>query len=275
MDQKAKNILFKTYWSGTGWKNEYITTPEDFEYARDKGLMFDALTISHDDCVKQIIEMAKAISKEQVVRAFLSSLSTHRLDWRSGIASYYIAQLFTPHEYTPVASGYSYKDNKITAVSYTCEVCKNIKYGVIGSEKYVNVDLNVMNFERIKWGGVRHGNLIYTLFDLKQFQKEQITEPNQTDIQIFKSILDVIRSCDAGDFPGKLRDKLKDIPDLKSNHNERSVLVEILACIGILNPKSYNRPERGKHDWTYATFWRGEDGYDTEVVETYFGKYLK
>ena len=275
MDKKAKDILFKTYWSSTGWKDEYITAPEDFKYAKEKGMMFDPLTISHDDCVKQIIEMAKSISMEQVVKAFLSSLSTRRLDWRSGIASYYIAQLVTPHEYTPIKSGCSYQDGKIAAVSYTCEVCKNLKYGVIGREKYVNADLNVMNFERIKWGGVRHGDLIYTLFDLQQFKKEQITEPNQIDVEIFKDILNAIKSCDSGDFPSKLRDKLKGIPNLKSNHNERSVIVEILACIGILNPKSYNRPEPGKHDWTYATFWRGEDGYDAEVVEEYFGNYLK
>ena len=275
MDKKAKDILFKTYWSSKGWKGEYITTPEDFQYAKEKGIMFDALTISHDDCVKQMIETVKSISKEQVARAFLSSLSTRKLDWRSGIASYYIAQLFIPHQYTPIASGFAYKDGKMVVGSYTCEVCKNLKYGVIGREKYINTDLNVMNFERIKWGGVRHGDLIYTLFDLKQFKKEKITEPNRVDIEIFKGILNAIQSCNCGDSPSNLCDKLKNIPNFKSNHSERFVIVEILACIGILSPKSYNRKEPGKHDWTYATFWRGEDGYDAEVVEEYFESYLK
>ena len=274
MDKRAKNILFETYWSSKGWKDERTTAPDDFIYAKEKGLMFDPLTISHDDCINQIIEIVNSISSDQVVKAFLSSLSTRRLDWRSGIASYYIAKLIIPHKYTPVESGYSYKDGKIIAVSYTCRVCKNLRYGVIGNEKYIKSDLNVLNFERIKWGGVRHGDLLYTLFDLEQFKKEQITEPTETDIAIFKAILNAVSSCKIGDYPSVLRDKLKDIPELKSNKSERSVILEILACIGVLNPMSNDRATSGKHDWTFVEYWRGEDGYDIKAVDKYFGKYL-
>lgn len=274
MDKKAKNILFKTYWSSKGWRDEYITPPDDFLYAKDKGLMFDPLTISHDDCINRIIASVNSISSEQVVKAFLSSLSTRRLDWRSGIASYYIAKLITLHKYTPVESGHSYEDGKVIATSYTCGICRNLKYGVIGNEKYTKRDLNVLNFERIKWGGVRHGDLLYTLFDLEQFKQEQITEPTEADISIFRAILRAVNSCKTGDFPSVLRDKLKDITELKSNKNERSVIIEILACIGVLNPMSYNRPTSSKHDWTFVEYWRGEDGYDSTVVEKYFGRYL-
>lgn len=274
MDKKAKNILFKTYWSSKGWRSERTTPPDDFIYAKEKGLMFDPVTISHDDCVSQIIETADSISSEQIAKAFLSSLSTRRLDWRSGIASYYIAKLLPSHKYTPVESGYSYNDGKLVAVSYTCAVCRDLKYGVIGRENYIENDLSVLNFERIKWGGVRHGDLLYTLFDLKQFQKEQISEPTETDIAILKGILNAVDSCKTDDFPSALRDKLKDIPELKSNKAERSVILEILACIGILKPKSYNRPTSGKHDWVFVEYWRGEDGYDIDAVERYFSYYL-
>lgn len=274
MDKKAKNILFKTYWSHKGWNDEFITAPDDFLYAKTKGLMFDPITISHDDCIKQIIEVVNSISPEQVIKAFLCSLSTRRLDWRSGIASYYIAKLITPHKYTPVESGYVYKNGKVISVSHTCEVCKNFKFGVIGNKKYIKNDLNILNFERIKWGGVRHGDLLYTLFDLKQFKKEHIPEPNETDISIFKNILNAVNTCKTGDFPSVLRDKLKDIPEFKSNKDERSIIIEILACIGVLNPTSYDRTTSGKHDWTFVEYWRGEDGYDFKVVEKFFGKYL-
>lgn len=274
MDKKAKSILFKTYWSSKGWKDEYITAPDDFLYAKEKGLMFDPLTISHDDCITQIIASVNSIPPEKVAKAFLSSLSTRRLEWRSGIASYYIAKLITPHKYTPVETGRFYEDGKVIATSHTCKICKNLKCGVIGMEKYTNSDLNVLNFERIKWGGVRHGDLLYTLFDLEQFEQEQITEPTEADINIFKAILHAVSSCKTGDFPSVLRDKLKDISELKSNQNERTVIIEILACIGILKPMSYSRPISGKHDWTFVAYWRGEDGYDSAVLEKYFGKYL-
>lgn len=189
MDKKAKHILFKTYWSSTGWKQDRQTEPEDFKYAKSKGLMFDPLTVSHDACVNRIIEITASITPEQVAKAFLSSLSTRRLDWRSGIGSYYIGSLFTPHNYNPAASGYFYKNGKAAYTSYICKTCKELKYGVVGRGNYENEDLNVLNFERIKWGGVRHGDLLYTLFDLEQFAKEQIPNPTELDIKLFKSIL--------------------------------------------------------------------------------------
>lgn len=43
MDKKAKDILFKTYWSSSGWKDNKSTDPSDFVYAKSKGLMFDPL----------------------------------------------------------------------------------------------------------------------------------------------------------------------------------------------------------------------------------------
>lgn len=277
MDKKAKSILFQTYWSSAGWKDsDYrFTAPDDFAYAKEKGLMFEPFSISHDDCVNRMIEIVNGITRKQVAKAFLSSLSTRRLDWRSGICSYHIAKLFSSHKYEPVASGYSYTNGKKTAVHYTCNICKHVKYGVIGNEYYRNEDLNVLNFERIKWGGVRHGDLLYMLFDLEQFIKEPIPEPTQTDIAIFKHILHAAGSCKQGDYPSVLRDKLKDIPNFKSNKAERAVIIEILACIGVLKPKSYQRPTAGKHDWRFVEYWRGEDGYDWEIVRTYFGTYLQ
>lgn len=275
MDKKAKDILFKTYWSGKGWKDNRFTDPDDFLYAKEKGLMFDPLTIAHDECVNRIIKIADAITPEQAAKAFLSSLSARRLDWRSGIASYSIAAYISSHHYTPCVSGHSYEDGRNVHTSCVCRICENVQYGVIGQEHYENEDLNVLNFERIKWGGVRHGQLIYTLFDLEQFVREQIPEPTDMDIEIFKSILSAAGSCSPGDYPSVLRDKLKDIPNFRSNKDERTVIIEILACIEVLKPGSYNRPAAGKHDWEYVEFWRGEDGYNPEIVEKYFGKYLK
>lgn len=273
MDKKAKDILFKTYWSSGGWKNKKYTAPEDFAYAKEKGVMFDPLTISHDDCVKRVIALADAITAEQAAGAFLSSLSTRRLDWRSAIASYSIAKLFTPHHYTSVEPGIKYIDGDGRAVY--CSICRKVRYGVYAYEQYINKDLNVLNFERIKWGGIRHGELLYTLFDLEQFAKEEIPEPTEMDIEIFKQILCTISSCAPGDYPGALRDKLKDISMLQSNKDERAVLIEILACIQVLKSASFDRPTTGKNDWRFAEFWRGEDGYNEEIVEQYFGKYLR
>jgi len=88
-------------------------------------------------------------------RAFLSSLSSRRLDWRSGLAFYHIAGKLAAHQYTPVESGRSFNaGGETTHVSYTCGVCRDV-HGIVGTKGYIRQDLNVGNFERIKWGGVR------------------------------------------------------------------------------------------------------------------------
>lgn len=69
MDKKAKRILFSTYWKN-GWidvKNRSISEP-DFSYAKSKGLMFDPLTISHDECILDIAALVKGISPAQVTK---------------------------------------------------------------------------------------------------------------------------------------------------------------------------------------------------------------
>ena len=275
MDKKAKKILFQTYWKN-GWidRKDRKIDPVDFSYAKEKALMFEPLTISHDECINQIIDISTKISIEQVIKAFLSSLSTHRLDWRSVISSLFIAKLFVSHKYTPIVSGHFYEDGKIVDTHYTCEVCRDVKYGVVGDQSYVNEDLSVLNFERIKWGGVRHGQLIYTLLDLELFVKEQIPEPTIEDIEILKEILTVIDSSKHGDYPSNLRDRIKDIQIFKSSKDERSMLLEALACIDVLQPASYDRPRSSKNDWTYVEFWRGEDRYNKKIVNQYFGEYL-
>ncbi len=275
MDKKAKRILMSTYWSSKGWKDENVTAPDDFAYAKEKGLMFDSFTISHDEGVRRIVEIVNSITQEQVVKAFLSSLSTRRLDWRSGICSYSIAKMFSVHQYKPKVSGYLIVDGEKVPTTCVCEICDNVKYGIIGLESYEDEDLNVLNFKRIKWGGTNHGDLLYILFDLEQFVKAQISDPTEADVEIFKGILNAINSCDPEDYPSALRDKLKDVPGLKSNKAERATILEILACIGVLQPKSYDRPIAGRNDWTFVEYWRGEDGYDKATVETYFGRYLK
>jgi len=279
MDKKAKKILFETHWKN-GWidSEKQTISQEDFLYAKEKGLMFDPLNISHDECVARIVALASEIPQSKLARAFLASLSTRRLELRSGIASWAVAQKFSAHTFSP----FEYSVIKGNT-RYICGTCKELSNSVFGKEHYQvieneyveDADLNVLNFERIKWGGVRHGQLLFTMFDLEQFQKEDVPEPNNDDITIFNDILSIIDSSDPNDHPGKLRERLSEVVGLKSSKYELSVLLEILACIGVLKPSNYNRPYNARNDWKFVEYWRGEDKYDKEVVENLFGEYTK
>ncbi len=85
IDKKAKEILFKTYWTSAGWRDERTVSPEDYLYAKAKGLMFDPLTISHDECVREIIKAANKITSASVIVLLTSA------DWPTNNSSYFLS----------------------------------------------------------------------------------------------------------------------------------------------------------------------------------------
>lgn len=91
MDKKAAKILLSTFWGGGGWKTASIPfSGDEFEYAKSKGVMFDPLTITHDEIVQRLYDMHQDNSfKERVISAFLHSLSTKK----STCAAHYPAGL--------------------------------------------------------------------------------------------------------------------------------------------------------------------------------------
>ena len=215
--------------------------PADFEYAKSKGLMFDPISIDKKTLLVRLTELVNKISREDIANAFLCSLTTKQFEIRSAIGSYANALRIINGE-------------KIESWNFPKE--------------YDNEDLNVLNFERIKFGGVRHSQALYNYFDLNLFSQLDIGKPKQDDFDIFSQILKTIEDSSPDDYPSKLRDRLKDV--YKSSKNERSNLLEILACCKILNPKSYDRPTTGRNDWQFVEYWRGEDKYDSKAVYYYF-----
>lgn len=274
IDKKAKKILFDTYWKG-GWIDEEDRKiiPDDLRYAQSQGVMFDPMSITHDDCIYEIIRICADLTSSLVGGAFLASLSTRRVDWRSALASYHFGVQMKKHTYMPVVSGQSFDmEGNVTHESHTCEICRDVQYGVIGDEVYEDVDVNVLNFERLKWGGVRHGEILYTLFDLQRFVDDDIAEPTEEDITLFQTVLKTSESLADDAFPSALVDALKDV--LKASKDELHVLIDVLAAVGVLKAGDEDRPEATKHDWSFAMYWRGEDGYEQKAVDTYFGDFL-
>ncbi|HEY9130486.1 MAG TPA: hypothetical protein VIM98_01920 [Dyella sp.] len=270
IDHRAKQILFDTFWNN-GWiDNDYRRTPpEDFEYAKAQGLMFDPLAITHDALIERIVDLAQGMPPGKPARAFLCSLSTRRVDWRSGLASWSVARRLSKHIYQELRclGGHSFKNGVTTPRwRYECGVCA-------GRDAYWQEDLNVLSFERVRWGGLRHGDLIYTLLDLEQLAKAEIPEPLPEDIDIFRDILKAATSLRPNDAPGALRERLKDV--VPSSKDERSRLLEVLACAGVLEALATDRPRLGgTPDWKFISDWRGQDGFNAMVVEALFGAWL-
>lgn len=267
MDKKAAKILLSTFWGGGGWKTTSLPfSGDEFEYAKSKGVMFDPLTITHDEIVQRLYDMHQEDSfKERVISAFLHSLSTKKAYLRSALSSWALTSNMPLHTYA-----------ERPALHPNTSSCGDCNFLRLQSDKeYSNVDLNVLNFERIKWGGVRHGWLIYCLMDLELLLQDNDAnyEVTPEDQAILVNLLEAAQTEDPKDSARSLEKKWKDL--FPSSKQERDALLEIWAAAGILAPGDKPRKRKGgSSDFVFAATWQGDDGYHTEAVKHYFGSYL-
>ena len=266
IDRKARQILFNAY-----WRDRRSVCDNEFEYAKEKGLMFDPLAITHDDLVVKLTELRGKIDMSTVADAFLASLSTRRLDLRSALGSFAVASHFPNHTLA------SSSKTRCPSGAELCNIC-----GIYSHHNHEPENLNVLNFERHKWGGVRHDDPIYVWFDLSQFLITPKLQSTSEDRAILREVLKIANGLPENARPSVLAKAISGV--LKSNEAERRVLIEILCFSGILQPKSmsgyfgeftmaFEREHTGEHanDWHYpAIWWRGSDGVNASAVARYY-----
>jgi hypothetical protein len=268
VDRRALKVLFDTYLTPAGWRDEpsRSISPDDFEYAKRAGVMFDDILLSHADIVSRAIAAVRVVDRRAVANAFVASLSSRRLELRSALGSFAVLQHFPQHT-APQQSG-------------ACPVC-----GVYnrGAERE---DLNVLNIERFKWGGVRHDQPLYASLDLQLFQELPRIDPTAGDIAIFKDLLQAIEAAPVTTTSASLEKYIAKV--FKSNKPERDTLIGILGLCGLLgvpeHPGYLQRfipcserelPGRRFVDMPYpACWWQRSVGIDQEAAMYWFGHLL-
>src|SRR5262249_35433619 len=79
----------------------------------------------------------------------------------------------------------NFPDHRLAEETSTrCHIC-----GLYGGPRSEREDLNVLSFERFKWGGVRHTNPLYCAFDLAQFESADGLIPTEEDYLILARIV--------------------------------------------------------------------------------------
>jgi hypothetical protein len=262
-DAKALKILFATYWGGGGWKSTRTTPKDDLAYALAVGLMFPPRDFRHNDVIKEIVRLRDAIPPQAAAEAFLASLSTQRLDLRSALGSYTVARHMPPHKFTK-------------SKHFQGDVC-----GICGDpgKPQRKQDLNVLNFERFKWGGVRHRHPYDIAFDLARFLETEPVPPTAEDHDMLRGILDAARKAEPKASPSKLEKEIAGT--FPASKDERRTLLQILGLAGVLQPR--NRPgyftsfverdelQESANDWEYPVcWWRGADGVNDSAVRFWF-----
>ena len=273
--KKGLEILLNTYWNSRGWKDGTISK-EDFEVAKKDGFMFDyPKYIPHDESLRKLESLLNKVNSEDVANAFLYSLSTRKLEYRSILGSYYFGKAISKHTiYDP----YNNSNSK------HCYMCGWYAWSKEPNEYDLKHGLNVFNFERYKFGGVRFHSIDYILFDIEQFLKLPKVTPNEDDREILKRILQCVNKLEPKDKAGRLKDIITKEKIFKSNKNEINGILNILGICGVLSCEKfpcyedefvneYGRyPIEHKNDFDYpVNRWRASDDINYLKFEKVFG----
>ena len=262
VDAKALKILKDTYWTSKGWRDKPVTAPADFAYAKAHRLMFDPIKITHDAAVKTARAAAAKLKPRDVANGFLASLSSGRLDLRSALGTYAIGRHLPAHKL------------KTERDWPGCAICGSDVGG-----KWPE-DLSVLNFERFRWGGVRHDDPVYIGFDLQRFAERELPPYTKEDEAIMREVLKFADSQPPKTRPSQLAKEIKVVP---GSIEQRKKLVEILGFAGILQSAKHTgyftafTPlidcEETAGEWNYPVcWWRGSDGVNWDAVKFWFPK---
>lgn len=278
MDEGLK-ILYKLVkeWSLDGSK----VSDEELALAKEKGYIFDYPQYeSHTDALKRTALIISQIDPKDIANAFLFSLSTRKLEYRSALGSYYYAKAVPEHEFMKS------HNEELAAAFCDCYFCNWSAWKKNPTEYDKRYELNFLNYRRYKDGGSAVGDITlnYALFDLEQFIKLPKVIPTEEDKLIFKKILSCVNQLNDSDKAGKLRDKIIKSHIFKTNKDQVSVLLGELGICGILAGKDYpsydvrfaNEYERDpveyRNDFAYPlNRWYARDGINKNKLKEVFG----
>ena len=142
-------------------------------------------------------------------------------------------------------------------------------------------DLNVFNFERFKWGGVRRHSVPYIAFDLEQFARAPRPRPSDADIALGRQLTSYLSGLPAAATASQA---VAGMTFIKGNKAEREVILDILGVTGILQTAGHpgfasayvpaaerHLPPRRFTDRAYPVcWWTAADGVNTTALRQFF-----
>jgi hypothetical protein len=237
-DEKAIKLLSQACWSSAGWKENLDLSPADLAYLEESGYAPCAQRLSHDKCLSWALEVLTQVPKKCVVNAFVWSLGSRQLEYRSALGSFAHLHRMPTHRFTKTPGLHS-------AVCATC--------GFPPSRQISQHDFIVLNFERHKWAGVRHDEIDYMAFDLERFAYLPAVSPSDDNWALLEAILSAAAGPTTGKTTSTLKKQIRKI--IASNDAEADGICHILGYLGFLAP-----PDHPGYDARYVPFEQREDG---------------
>lgn len=260
IDEKARKLLKKVCW----WKREDIFTEEEIQYGIEKGVFFQPITLHHDDVIAEIQTRANEIELKEAVNAFLYSLSTGELRYRTILSSVFWGRKVTTHE---------------VCGEIPCSVCE---MPVDKNTKISKIDLNVYNRYRYYSGEQDIHQAGYVLLDLKEYLKLPKVNYTSEDIRILNRIFGLAEELASGNKAVALQKLITSEKFFKTSKNEINGILGVLSTCGVFETPehqsvttkfipNYARGFATESDWCYPlNYWRGKYGVNYDAVQQIF-----
>jgi len=271
-DKQALKILFDTYWSSSGWKGagnlrwKPTTPPEDFDFALRAGTMFRPRKLTHAGAIERTIELRDRIKPRDVGTAFAYGLESGAMGLRSALGSYAVALNMPRHKF------------KTSRGEAHCVICGDYR------DAYDDEDINILSFERHKWGGVRHTDPSYIAFDLERFEAEYCPVHAKKGMKLLQKLISAVEQIPPGGRRSELVRATK--PIIPGNDAARLTVLTILGYAGVFqipnlsgffdaftNACDRKETSYSEDDWEYPIrWWSAGNGINNKAVQFWFGR---
>lgn len=253
------------------YEKGYRPTAEETAALRARGFGLSVKTpVTHDEAGARLAKAFANAKRQDVAGAFLYSITSGRMEYRTGLAAYAYAMHFPKHKFTP---GQRRPD--------ICSVC--------GMRPVEEFDFAKMYYRKFDWGNGLRTNPLEPAYDLEFFNALPPVAPTADDIKTFRAIIKIILAAAPDDTGRKIQEKTKKL--LKGNKYTREYFFETLGICGILETKDFkgynhqfmtvweaqggkSRPHKFVECDPPLSFWRGADGFNDLSLRYFFGPWL-
>lgn len=277
IDKKALTLLKKFY---LPYKPKEQPSQADIDNALKSGVLVPDSAMTHDEIISEIKALAERLSLESAAKAFLYSLSSGDMRYRSAVSSLIWARALPVHELR--SNGVKKTEWRTPA----CVVC-GCTHGFDGAE---NIDWNkygVFRYLPPKQYGREPDYTCaeYVLNDLRGFEKLPAVEPCDEDYRILNGIFACVGEMKPHNMDTALLSEIHKRKFFDATGNAIHCILAVLSVCGILEGAehkgflhsfaNFDEHGMGRDGLNFYPLgsWRGRDGVNYKAVEEVFGSF--